>query len=227
MKKETSNLNKLISIAVLIIALLFSLYKYGKTALNLIDLDGLFKTKISDKEISELIEDVEVKEDQNVSYNREDWTSSTQSYFYKGQHFTSIRAYAFYASIYYDDKNNVYLDPYSGEKHKNIDNIDYDHIIPLSYVNRHNGHSWGNEKKRNFADDPNVGVNVNSHDNRIKSDKGPASWLPKENKDDYCYTWLVIADKYNISISPTDMKVIKKELKNKSIEDVKIINEYK
>jgi hypothetical protein len=179
--------------------------------------------KVSDKNIQELIQSVKVDDGANVDYNREDYTSSTQSYSYNGKFFNRITEYAFYASKHYT--NGQYISPYSNQA-ITLKGTDYDHIIPLHYLNSHGAASWSTTKKKQFADDPTNGVDVSSHDNRVKSDSGPAEWMPDQNKDQYAYSWLVIADKYDISISSQDMNVIKNALKDANSKTITTINQY-
>ena len=174
-------------------------------------------------DLQELINSIKIEDDQDVYYDRSEWTSSSQLYLcnnhrhdhnrnsYTGDDdgkFTSIRAYAYYESVWYDWDNDVYTDPYTGYIIKSVKETDYDHIIPLAYANAHGGSEWSGDKKKEYSDDPSVGVCCNKSENCIKGAKGPSEWLPKENQDDYCYTWLVIANKYDLSISQDDIDVI-------------------
>ena len=184
--------------------------------------------KISDSSINELINDVKIEEASNDEYDRDSYTSTSQLYTYKGQRYYSIRNYGFYVSKWYDGNNNIYNDPYNGSTTNEVKGLDWDHVVPLHYVNQHGGSKWSESDKKAFADNPEVGVNVNAHDNRSKSDKGPAEWLPSKNIENYCYTWLVICDKYNISVTPEDMQVIKEKLANvKDYSKLQNLCEYK
>lgn len=184
----------------------------------------VFEENKFDTPINELIENINISESDNSKYDRSEYTSSYQSYNLNGKKFTSIRNYSYYASKHYDSNSDVYTDPYT-DKELKIKGSQFDHIIPLSYANSHGSSNWSQEKKREYADDPTIGVDVNSHDNEAKSDKGPSEWLPNKNVEEYCYSWLIIADKYDISISKKDMDVIKEKLNNKA--EINIINEYR
>ena len=197
--------------------------------------------EISDEELQVLIDSIKIGE--NVSeYDRDDWTSSSQYYEcndienhkhnnndYNGDdngEFGSIRAYSYYESEWYDWDLNEYIDPYSNETIYSIKECDYDHIIPLAYANNHGAASWSNEEKKAYADDPTVGVNCYASENRSKQAKGPSEWLPSTNVADYCYTWLVIADKYDLSISQDDMDIIKQVLSTANVNELSLINDY-
>lgn len=166
--------------------------------------------------------------DENAQYDRDLYTSSSQYYEcedpehdwhnsngYTGDddgEYTSVRAYGFYESKYYDGESDSYTDPYTNEtsdvSESGPKGYDWDHVIPLAYADSHGTNAWTEEQKKAFADDPLVGVCVNASDNRAKGAKGPSEWLPDENVDDYCYTWLVISSEYGLSISQEDMDTI-------------------
>lgn len=174
-------------------------------------------------------------------YDRNEWTSSYQWYKcnepnhdhnsndYNGDddgEYRSIRAYSYYESVWYDWETERYLDPYTNEWIENVKETDYDHIIPLAYANAHGAAQWGEEKKKAYADDPSVGVCCNSSDNRAKGAKGPSEWLPEENVEMYCYTWLVIAEEYNLTLSEKDLATINEVLFGVDVSELHVINEY-
>lgn len=176
---------------------------------------------------SDLIKNITISEETDAKYDRDSYTSSSQHYTNsRGEEFSSIRNYSYYSSTYYNSDEKVYTDPYNGETGYTVKQTDYDHIIPLHYVNQHGGSEWTDDQKKTYADDPTVGVAVNAHDNRAKGDKGPSKWMPDENKAAYCYTWLVIADKYDISLSYADADCIAFQLRTASPEEIFILNTY-
>lgn len=181
---------------------------------------------IEDKDLNNLISSIKISEPYEDYYDRYEYTSSSQYYICnEGHEYYSIRQYSYYESKCYNPNTELYTDPYTNN-YINIDDTDYDHIIPLHYVNKHGGNEWSDDQKKKYADDPLIGIDVNSSDNRAKGDKGPSQWLPEENVENYCYSWLIIANKYNISISQEDMNVIKEVLKNDDINNLNVINEY-
>lgn len=184
---------------------------------------------ISNNEVADLLSHITIDDANDVEYNRDDYTSSYQSYEYNGEKYHSIRNYSFFASIWYDDDAEIYNDPYDNDEFScdEYKSLDFDHIIPLAYVNKHGGYKWSEEDKKAFADDPTIGVDVCAHSNRSKSDSGPAEWLPEENVDDYCYSWLVIAAKYDISISQEDMNVILDTIENHTENGLVYLGQYK
>lgn len=178
-----------------------------------------------DGSLEDLVKTIEVVNEPLTTekYDRDEWTSASQSYEFKGEKYSSIRKYSYYASKNMNDQG--YVDPYTNE-YLELNGGDYDHIIPLAYAHLYGGYKWSDVEKKAFADDPRVGVVVNSSDNKSKGAKGPSEWLPKANLEDYAFTWLVIASEYDLSINKEDMDTIMKLLDGVSIEDVKVINQY-
>ena len=73
---------------------------------------------------------------------------------------------------------------------------------------------WTEEQCNEYAYDQFVGVDVFNSANRSKSDKGPTEWLPDENIEDYCYSWIVICSKYNLSMTQEELDICIKEIKS-------------
>lgn len=182
-------------------------------------------TSLNDS-IEELVAEIKIEDASEDAYDRDEYTSSTQYYVgTNGDEYTSIRSYAYYESTWYDENTDSYTCPYTGEEIDSVKSTDYDHIIPLHYANQHGASEWTEEEKRNFADDPFIGVDSNASDNRAKGDKGPSEWMPEENQEEYAYTWLVIAAEYDLSIAQEDMDVIMDTLDG--IDEVSVINQYR
>ena len=120
---------------------------------------------------------------------------------------------------------------YTGEtvtyttKEEVSNNLQIDHIVPVSYANSHGAASWDQDKKEEFYNDygqetawttgsddtvdyTKVGNLIVSDrsSNLSKSDSGPSEWMPS-NEDywvEYCESWVVICSNYGISIDQAD-----------------------
>lgn len=180
--------------------------------------------------IQELINSVKVEEPKKVKYVRSEWDGDAILTERDGKSY-SARDYNLYFSPFLEEgspatKDSIkYLDPYTNQYITSKKLIDRDHIIPLGYVHQHGGSDWDKDKKNQYAFDVSVSVDVHRTENRSKSDKGPAQYMPPANKEAYAYSWLVIANKYGISISKADLEVIKETLKD--TQSVSIINPHK
>lgn len=179
--------------------------------------------------IQELINSVKVAEPTKVKYVRSEWDGDAILTERDGKSY-SARDYNLYFSPFLEEgspatKDSIkYLDPYTNQYITSKKLIDRDHIIPLGYVHQHGGSDWDKAKKNQYAFDVTVSVDVHRTENRSKSDKGPAEYMPPANKEAYAYSWLVIANKYGIAISKADLEVIKETLKD--TQSVSIINPH-
>lgn len=108
----------------------------------------------------------------------------------------------------YNRDNFSYECPYSHEIVTDVKKIDYDHIIPINYVDSHGGWAWSKEDKQEYYYNIDNGICTFQSPNRKKSDKGPSKYLPDYNQEWYCYKWLEIATRYNIGISQADYDTI-------------------
>lgn len=112
----------------------------------------------------------------------------------------------------YNSDEFSYTCPYSHEVVTKAKNIDWEHIIPLNYVDKHGGWAWSKEAKQEYAYNLDNGVCTWNKPNRVKGSKGPSEYMPDYNKKWYCYKWLEIATRYDIPISQADYDVIVKTL---------------
>ena len=194
-----------------------------------------YKTATRD-EVEELQESIKIKPRDDVKYDRDTWGTNTPSYEYTLdgalEKTNSPRKAAIYKSAWYNPETQEYTDPYTGgvvtdfKRWSGSGALQFDHVIPLSYVASEVGDSWSQDKKNQYAYDLNIGVNADASLNGIKSDKGPSEWLPPVNQASYCYSWLYIANKYDIPLAQEDFDKIDQVLDNSDESEFKIINEY-
>lgn len=103
----------------------------------------------------------------------------------------------------------TWVDPYTNKTFTNPRDLDIDHVIPLSYTNAHNGHTWDSKQKEAYAnglDYSNHLLAVSASANRSKGDKGPGSWKP-DNKDNWCEyatSWVTISATWGLSTTNAD-----------------------
>lgn len=101
-------------------------------------------------------------------------------------------------------------DPYTNRKLSSSSKVDF--IIPLSYINRYSKIS-ARDKKELINSGDNVVLTLNKNI-ELKSYQPPSKWLPDENKEDYCYTYLQIASKWQISMTKEDIRTCRLEINN-------------
>ena len=71
-----------------------------------------------------------------------------------------------------------WLDPYTNKVFTRSEDVDIDHLVPLSYAWKHGAFGWSKDKRIKFANDERNLFAVQSSVNREKSDSGPLKWLP-------------------------------------------------
>lgn len=146
-------------------------------------------------------------------YDRNTYEKPTQSYTLNGKK-VNRNDYAWKTSPWYNAEDNTYMCPYTGTIIHDLDdkkedndfgNLDYDHIVPLKSAYLRGAKDWTEEQRNAYAYDQRVGVDVLNSANRSKSDKGPCDYLPDINVEDYCYSWLMICSKYNLSMTQEEI----------------------
>jgi len=150
-----------------------------------------------------------------ADYDRTTYEKPVISYTLDGKK-TNRNDYAWKTSPWYNAEDNTYMCPYTGTIIQDMDdnkqdndfgNLDYDHIVPLKSTYLRGAKDWTDEQKNEYAYDQWVGVDVLNSANRSKSDKGPCDYLPDINVEDYCYSWLMICSKYNLSMTQEEIDI--------------------
>lgn len=159
----------------------------------------------------EMASNIKIQEaNENNNSDRNEWESSKKFITPISGKSTGIKNYAYEleTGLDYTREDFSFICPYTHEEVTEITKIDYDHIIPINYVDLHGGCDWSVEEKQEYAYNTNNGVCTWNSPNRAKSDKGPSEYMPEYNKEWYCYKWLEIATRYNIPLSQADYDVI-------------------
>lgn len=176
----------------------------------------------SNEEISKLISSINTVDalPTTADYNRANFEKPVKSYTLDGKK-VNRNDYAWKTSPYFNEKDFTYTCPYTGKVIKDLDDnkedkdfgsVDFDHIIPLKSAYLRGASEWTDEQRNAYAYDQSVGVDVLNSANRSKSDKGPAEWLPDINRGSYCYSWLVICQKYNLSMTQEEIDICNAEI---------------
>lgn len=158
------------------------------------------------------LDTIRVAKPEKVDYNRSEW-----------KHWTGTPCDTREAVLKSQGKNvktdpktckalsGEWNDPYSNEVFTEASKLDIDHLVPLSYGAKAGGNNWDAKKKEQFANDKTQLLAVSASENRKKSDKGPADYMPP-NKDfhcDYSKMWVDTVKKYDLSISDKDKRALK------------------
>lgn len=178
-----------------------------ETTQEVLSANGKYLT--DEAELEELVANIPVVEalPTNTTYARDSFEKPVKTYQLNGQTMNR-NDYAWHTSRFLISEDPFqYTCPYTGNVIANENNLDYDHIVPLKSVYLRGGADWTAEQMTAYAYDQDVGIDVYYSANRSKGDKGPAQWLPAVNVEDYCYSWLVICEKYNLTMTQAEIDI--------------------
>lgn len=182
--------------------------------------------KINKEQLNTLIKSIRVSSEKAPDgYIRDEYEKPTHSYKLNGEKFNRNK-YAWHISAYLiSEEPFKYTCPYTEIEITDMSKLDYEHIIPLSYIYKYGDTNWTDAEKNKYAYDMLIGMDVLNSANRSHSDKGPADWLPEKNISSYCLTWLIIAKEYDIALRRVDIDVCKLEILN-DLENATFINQF-
>lgn len=111
-----------------------------------------------------------------------------------------------------------WYDPYTGyviklnnlREPEQAQQIQIDHIVPLSLAWRCGAKSWNDEERVVFANDLENLVAVSGSANQQKSDSGPEKWQPAANKCWYASAYIKIKAKYQLTVSMAEKEALVK-----------------
>ncbi|MET9342448.1 MULTISPECIES: HNH endonuclease family protein [unclassified Nonomuraea] len=101
-------------------------------------------------------------------------------------------------------------DPYTGRtiawRKRRADDIQVDHVVPLSYSWRMGATRWPAAKRLRFANDPLNLLPVDGDTNEAKGGSGPAAWLPPQRRVRCAYAvrFAQVALKYGMAVTRAD-----------------------
>lgn len=95
--------------------------------------------------------------------------------------------------------------------------LDIDHMVPLKEAWESGAFGWTTGQRQAFANDLGFQgslIAVSAATNRSKSDKDPATWLPKNSAFTctYVVTWLQVKYRWSLTIDPKEKSSIKSVL---------------
>ena len=178
-------------------------------------LDEEITNKFTAEDLDELVKSIRVKKgDKEIPYVRDSYEKPVKTFKVDGKTYTRNRYLSYYGKFLISREPFKYECPYTGVIITDPKKIDADHIFPLSEVHKSGGYEWSDEKRNQYAYDTEVLVNVLNSSNRSKGAKTPSQWLPDRNVERFCYTYLYIANKYDLEMSQEDIDVCKYHVLN-------------
>lgn len=103
-------------------------------------------------------------------------------------------------------------DPYTGLALE-PDDVEIDHVIPLSAAWDLGAHRWDEATRVQFANDPINLVATAAEENRAKSDQLPSSWLPtnRHRRCWYSRRIAVVAVRYSLPLPADDIAAMRRQ----------------
>ena len=107
-----------------------------------------------------------------------------------------------------------WLDPYTGRTYTDPSEIDIDHVVPLANAWRSGASSWGEARREQYANDPQVLLSAEDNANQEKGDKGPEAWKPPIRTIwcDYAIRWVDIKASYHLSVNQQEKAALEQML---------------
>ena len=107
-----------------------------------------------------------------------------------------------------------WLGPWSGEIFLSAGDVDIDHHVPLAHAHRTGGSAWDEERKVEFANDPENLNAMSSSLNRSKGARGPDEWKPPDESShcEYARQWEAVKEKYQLRIDEMERRALDKML---------------
>ena len=125
-----------------------------------------------------------------------------------------------------DYKKGLWIDFYTGDTIKSYKNLDIDHVVPLKNAFESGGNTWTIAQKQAYANDT-LRMHllpVSAHENRSKGDKSPDQYLPPNVnfRVQYCRIWYKEKQVYHLSVTQSELAVLKYYLANEYKNDLKV-----
>lgn len=99
---------------------------------------------------------------------------------------------------YYDAR--YYTNAYGGA-------VQVDHTVPVENAWVSGAWRWTHATRVRFyndLDDPRTLVAVDRHDNEVKGDQDPATWLPRHGKCRYLRSWVAVKTRWHLSVTASE-----------------------
>lgn len=105
--------------------------------------------------------------------------------------------------------------------------IDIDHYVALAEAWKSGANTWTAAERSQYANDLKYGpslIAVSASQNRSKSDRDPAAWMPKNTAYhcQYVTTWVAVKYRWSLSVDPAEKTAIAKVLNTCTPESIAI-----
>lgn len=103
----------------------------------------------------------------------------------------------------------LWMDPYTGHFYEKASDLDVEHIVPLKWAHDHGAANWSQERKRQFAEDPDNLWLVDDGRNQSKGHRGPDQWMPPYGpvRSHYLRRFMAVVQKYGLESTPHESRI--------------------
>lgn len=114
-----------------------------------------------------------------------------------------------------------WLSAFDGKTVTNAAQLDVDHMVPLAEAWRSGAWQWKPSQRQAYANDlenAEALIAVTASSNRVKGDKDPSQWLPAQDKCKYIRSWILVKQKYLLSVDTKEAYSLNSYIKECAIE---------
>lgn len=101
-----------------------------------------------------------------------------------------------------------WFSPYDGLTFTTASRMDVDHLVPLAEAWRSGAGTWAAATRKQFANDVGYSgslIAVSLSSNRSKSDRDPASWMPRaQYRCVYAKTWVAVKFRWRLAVNAAE-----------------------
>lgn len=113
-------------------------------------------------------------------------------------------------------RSGSWVSVYDGKRVTQASKLDIDHVVPLAEAWRSGAKKWNTATRTAFANDTGYRFSlraVTASTNRAKSDRDPASWLPRESfRCTYAKNWIAVKYRWKLMVDSRERMALRRVL---------------
>jgi hypothetical protein len=112
----------------------------------------------------------------------------------------------------------LWRDPYTGREFTDAADVDVDHVVPLAEAYESGGHRWGEDRRRDYANElaheDHLFIVYDRENQGAKGKGDPAEYLPPNHAFvcDYLEAWVRIKARWDLSVDPEEVEAIREAM---------------
>jgi hypothetical protein len=114
-------------------------------------------------------------------------------------------------------RDGTWRSPFDGERLRDPDDVEIDHLVPLANAWRTGAGEWDDERRGEFANDldrPELTA-VSAESNQAKGDQDPSQWRPPERGYwcQYAHDWVLVKHHWELSVTESEKDALEDMLR--------------